>query len=306
LADQIGLETVLIPGDEQLIPQQHQVDFEELQRAKGELPYVRESFELLKETASWIALGISIREEPQMEALERNHAICAGQLVRMCKIIRIVLRQIADEHGGDHQMALAREFVESAAAVVYMLEDASDETRFDAYMHDSLIPERELLRTIEQQVKDRNGLRLPIEDRMERSVQATLHRAGVKLQDIPSRKNNGWPSVETRLKLLGPAAYDAYRSGSAAVHGTWSDLARNHLKEVDGRFIPHFEPAEYRPQPLLMMGFLSTAVLEKYLAVYVPLAAASLNPALKNLGERIRAVDSAHERLLNGLNDDPV
>ncbi|MGN5734567.1 DUF5677 domain-containing protein [Arthrobacter psychrochitiniphilus] len=291
----------LILGDQSVIPPRHQIDFQELKNAKNEVLHVKEAFELLKETAAWIALGISIREAPQPEALERNQAICAGQLVRMCKIIRVCLRQIVDDHGGGHQMALAREFIESAAAVTYLLEDVNDEARFDAYMHDSLIPERELLQTIRLQVKERGGRRLLIEDRMERSVHATLKGAGVKLEDIPARKSNGWPSIETRIKLLGPTAYEAYRSGSAAVHGTWSDLARNHLEQVESRFILQFEATDFRPQPLLLIGTLSTAVLRKYLAIYVPLAAVSLTPALKDLDERIRAVDAAHEELINSL-----
>lgn len=291
----------LIQGEDTIVPLRHQVDLEELKNARNELPYVKEAFELLKETTAWIALGISIREAPQPEALERNQAICAGQLVRMYKIIRICLRQILDDHGGDHQMALAREFIESAAAVAYLLEDVTDEARFDSYMHDSLIPERELLQTMRLQVKDQGGRRLPIECRMERSVHATLKGAGVKLEDIPARKKNGWPSVETRIKLLGPTAYEAYRSGSAAVHGTWSDLARNHLEQVDGSFILQFEATDFRPQPLLLIGALSTVVLKKYLDAYIPLAAVSMSPALKDLDERIRALDAAHEAFINNL-----
>lgn len=273
------------------------MDFEALETATSELPYVKESFELLKETASWIAFAVSVREAPNPEPINRNQAICAGQLVRMHKIVRVVLRQIVDEHGGDHQMALTREFIESAAVVAYLLEDVADSSRFDAYIYDSLIPERELLITISREVKKR-GLRLPIEDRMERSVQSTLRKAGVRLEDIPARKNNGWPSIETRINLLGPAAYNAYRSGSAAVHGTWSDLTRNHLSEVDDGFVPQFEPVDYRPQPLLLMGYLSTMILVKYIAVYTP-SALELLATIEGLRGRIKAVDAAHERFLN-------
>lgn len=287
------------PTDESILPVPHQVDFEYLKTATDESAYLKEAFELLREVTAWVGIGISIREKSQPEAMERNQAICAGQLVRMCKIMRICMKQIADDHGGDHQMALSREFIESASTAAFLLEDVTNEARFTSYLHDSLIQQRELLGTVRKLVKARNGVRLAIEDRMERSVQATVKRAGIELEDIPGRKQNGWDSVETRVRLLGPAAYDAYRAGSSAVHGTWADLDRNHLEVVDGGFVPKYESDDFRPQPLLMMGVLGTVVLRKYLHAYGPSEAAPIADVLDDLEERIRALDVAHEQYLN-------
>ena len=284
---------------QQRLPTRHEVDFGKLRAANVESAYVEEAVELLKETASWLTLGLSITEKSKRHVLERDQAICAGQLVRMYKICALSVLQFSAGHGGDHQMALAREFVESAGAAAYLLEKIDTKERFNAYIYDSLIPERELLRTIKQQVRERNGVRLPIEERMERSVQATLKTAGVELEEIPPRKQNNWPSVESRLKLLGPVAYNAYRAGSSAVHGTWTDLARNHLEETDGGFIPQLAATAIRPQPLLMMSFLGCRTLEQYLRNYVSSAAEFLVPHIRDLGERVSELDSAHELFLN-------
>lgn len=230
--------------------------------------------------------------------MPRDQAICAGQLVRMYKIMRLVLLQIADDHGGDHQMALSREFLESASTVAYLLDAPSDSGRFLSFLHDSLIQESQLLKTIEGQITQRGGEVWPIEERMRRSALNTFRHAGVEPVEVPSRKNNGWPPAEARIKLLGPTAYTAYRAGSSAVHGTWSDVLRNHIQSEGQGFIPAMEPTEYRPQILLMMGVLSTVILQGYAGVFTPIAAPSVVAALADLRDRIKALDAAHEKFL--------
>lgn len=286
-----------------LMPTRHVVDFEALRDETYEIAYLKEAFELLKETASWVALAGSARALGVPEAVGRNQAVCLGQLVRMTKIMRLVLNQIANDHGGDQQMALSREFLESASTVAFLLEDPTDTARFVSYLHDSLIQEAQLLKTIDEQVAQRQGNVLPIEDRMRKSALNTLRAAGIDAEDVPSRKKNGWPSAETRIKLLGPAAYTAYRAGSSAVHGTWSDLLRNHIRSRAGGFVPVFHEADYRPQTLLMMGFLSTVVVDRYLEAFAPFAVDSIGAALADLRDRTQALDAAHEAFLVGLPD---
>lgn len=163
-----------------VVPERYIVDFDALRGENHEIAYVKESFEILKEAASWIALALSIRQEGQSEEMPRDQAICAGQLVRMYKIMRLVLRQIADDHGGDHQMALSREFLESASTVAYLLDAPSDSGRFLSFLHDSLIQESQLLKTIEGQITQRGGEVWPIEERMRRSALNTFRHAGVE------------------------------------------------------------------------------------------------------------------------------
>ncbi|WP_427174313.1 DUF5677 domain-containing protein [Arthrobacter sp. 92] len=287
-----------------VVPERYIVNFDVLRGESHEIAYLKESFEILKETGSWIALALSIREEGQGDELPRDQAICAGQLVRMYKITRLVLRQIIDDHGGDHQMALSREFLESASTVAYLLDAPSDSGRFLSFLHDSLIQESQLLKTIEGLVKQRGGEVWPIEERMRRSALDTFRQAGVDPSEVPSRKNNGWPPAEARIKLLGPAAYTAYRAGSSAVHGTWSDVLRNHIESEGQGFVPVFEATEFRPQVLLMMGVLSTVILQGYVGVFAPTPAPSIVEALTDLRERIKALDAAHEEFLKGVVSD--
>ena len=133
---------------------------------------------------------------------------------------------------------------------------------------DSLIAEREFLTVIRKQVARRGGKRLPIEDRMERSVRNAFSSAGLEEPRIPSRRSNGWPSAQERIALLGPTAYSAYRTGSGSLHGAWYDLVRNHLEEVGpGMFAPDFVAAAIRPQPLFMMAIVSADCALSYIEV---------------------------------------
>lgn len=140
---------------------------------------------------------------------------------------------------------------------------------------------------------------LPIEERINRSIAETLAAAGVREDEIPSRRNNGWPNAQVRLELLGPTAYAAYRTGSGAVHGSFADIYKNHLDEVPGGFEIETRPQRFRPQPLLSMALLSLITLSDYSRVFLGM---SLPEGLAERGRALmallREVDDEHERYL--------
>jgi hypothetical protein len=135
--------------------------------------------------------------------------------------------------GQDQQLALSRQLLGSTATLAYLLKnDEEHGDRFDSYVCDSLIAEREFLKDVRDEVAKRDGTCLPIEDRIENSIRDALLAAGLDESDIPSRRSNGWPSAETRMKLLGPVAYSWYRTSSGAVYGSFPDFYLRYL-DVD-------------------------------------------------------------------------
>lgn len=287
------------PFDPAMLPELHVVNFAELETTTDEDPFVREGFELMKEASVLLIAVAGIRTEGQTDCLTRNHAIVIGHYARMAKLMKSLIRQIADGHGGDQQIAVSREFMDSVSTAMYLLGDPGDGSRFTSYVMDSLIAEREFLKDVREQVAQRGDVMLPIEERIERSIAETLKAAGVREEDIPSRRTNGWPNAQVRLELLGPTAYAAYRTGSGAVHGSFADIYKHHLDEVTGGFEIELRAQRFRPQPLLSMALLSLLTLGDYSRIFLGM------PLPKVFQERGRGlitlldkVDDLHERYL--------
>ena len=281
----------------ELIPS-YEIDFEKLASVHSEDEFLHVSFELLKEAAPLVLMVANTLDTEHLDGFTRNEAILVGHLVRMTKLMRAVIAGVADDHGGDQQAQLVRQFLDSASTLAYLLEDSSDTSRFDAYVFDSLIGEREFLKDVREQIAARGGKKLNIDERIERSIQQAFQTAGVTESEIPARSRNGWPSAQDRLKLFGPTAYSAYRTGSGAIHGSWHDIERHHLQIVDGKFRPYSEPAPERPQPLLVMALVGVSIAQKYVEHCVPLASELFQPRFADFLDKLERAASMHEEFL--------
>lgn len=285
--------------DARLLPTLHEVPFGELEGAADEGPFVREGFDLLKEATVLLTAVAGLRTALHGDGLTRDHAIVVGHYARMVKLMKCLIRQLSDGHGGDQQIAISREFMDSASTVCYLLGDPDDGARFESYVMDGLIAEREFLKDVREQVTRRGNLLIPIEERINRSIAETLTAAGVREEDIPARRKNGWPTAQARMEPLGPTAYAAYRTGSGAVHGSFTDIYKNHLIQTPAGFEIELRPLPFRPQPLLTMAMLSVMTHNDYCARFLrhPLPAA-LDSRGRALMELLLRVDQLHERHL--------
>lgn len=185
------------------------------------------------------------------------------------------------------------------ANLVYLMGDDGTGERFDKYVMNSLIAERELLQEIKQNIQ-RRGDTLDIEQRMMRSLNNSAKAGGIEdVSTLPGRPKIGWSRVEDRVKMLGPAAYIAYRMGSSQTHGDWTDLYRNHLTYTDGSFAPNMSPFEVRPQVPLMITRLYVVFVGGSLQHFVVGdLAVGLVSLLADLETRTQRVDELHEQLI--------
>jgi len=186
--------------------------------------------------------------------LTRDRAIVAGHLVRIVKIGRRMLRDLADGDG-DQQFPLTRQYLDSYSSLVYLLSPPpSDQTRFDQYLKDSLVAELDLLRAAREvgmtdAAPERIGSQ--VEQQLLDELDRALTTAGITESEVPGRRKIGWPSAEVRMRAVGDGAYLAYRSGSNAVHGTWIDLLRAQLTLAgDGTFSARLAAERFRPDVL--------------------------------------------------------
>lgn len=189
--------------------------------------------------------------------------------------------------------------MDSFATLHYLLNDAGDGTRFDSYVFDGLIAERELLKTVREKVAERDGELLFIEHRITRSIEDTLRAAGVTETDIPSRKTNGWPSVESRLTDFAVELYVTYRTSSGAVHGTFTDLEKHYLIEKEnGRFDLIQSPYPFRPQSLTSLARLMLIVVAEYARRHQPTFVAQFGDQHGATHEHLVRLDELHETFL--------
>lgn len=283
-------------NDNQL-PVAYQPNFEELKEATSEAPYMEIAFYLLREATHWLTILAALKPP---SPLKRNDAILRGLVVRVCKLLRLTLRELHSKETFQ-QLSVNRDAIESLATLVYLVGDDGSGARFDQYVMNSLIAERQLLQDIQKNVKARNSEAWPIEERMKRSIAATAIAAGIDdVSNLPGRAKVGYPSAEERIKLLGPNVYLGYRMGSVETHGDWNDLYRNHLTFEDGEFSPNLSSYEIRPQVpiglvrltmMVMLENLDYLILDKGVAQY-------FRPLLKDLVRRASEVDDLHEHFL--------
>lgn len=271
-----------------------------LDSADSEQEHLHAAFELTKEVACYVNLAACSRDTRSGLKLARDQAIAAGHLARLLRLLRLTIRQVVDDHGGDQQLALMRQVIDSVAILGYLLEDGREQGgRFQSYVLDSLIAEREFLAVVHQQISQRGGSALPIENRIRQSIADTLAAAGVaSIDDVPARREIGWPSAERRVERLGPAAYSAYRMGSSAIHGAFTDIEKHHWTVTSDDIEIELGPSLLRPHPLFTSSLLALDASVIYLTCYVPEALQELGRGFAGLHDRLREADSFHEAYL--------
>jgi hypothetical protein len=289
-----GVEYTELAADDLLEP--YHPDWNKLEATSSEAPFLETGFYLLRELAQLVTVIASLRPEVP---LDRNRAIIRGLLMRLAKLLRLMVRELAADECFQ-QLSVVRAVLEALATLEYLLGDDGQGIRFDQYVMDSMIVERELLKEIQGNIDKRDGAALQIEERMRRSIKATADAAGIMdVAGLPGRAKVGFPNAESRVKLLGPSAYIAYRTGSSETHGDWSDVFRNHLNYDGANFSPNPDSSRVRPQTSLTPVTLVASFVIRHSALLVePAALSYLMPRLKDLGHRADRVTELHEALL--------
>jgi len=78
------------------------------------------------------------------------------------------------------------------------------------------------------------------------------------------KREIAWPSSYLRLQALSPTAYPAYRSGSSTLHGGWTALLLQDLRQVEGGFSLDHQLAP-AVQPMTTAGMIITEAALRYL-----------------------------------------
>ena len=288
---------------EEYLPENYEPEWGKLASATTESPFMEASFNLAHQCGH---LTIIITSLKPTKPLVRNEAILLGITVRLMKLMKILIRDLSNNECYQ-QLSISREMIESAGTLEYLLQDDGSGERFDKYVNNSLVAEREVLSDVKNNIARRGGDALHIEARMTSSINSTAKAAGVDdVAQLPARRAIGFPSAEERVRELGDNAYLAYRTGSSEVHGDWADLFKYHLEYDGSTFMPYYEEPRARPQIIGGVTMIMCNAFGGYLEKYGdPEVEEAFKQILGEISDKVTRVSELHEQYLERKNPHP-
>jgi hypothetical protein len=256
---------------------------------------------LLIETGSYVILVGNLLPY-ETKAWNSDQAAVGGHFVRLYKLISAILDQTC-QHRREIAFMFARMAFECIINMSFILKNYSPELVL-SYKSYSLKHEKKLMNRINENIKQRGGEVLPIEDRMLKSINHSFRVSGVEPEQIKAKELRDWGNKNIYQKAkdvgLGEAYLAAFGGPSHGIHGNWQDLLEYHLKSDEhGHFTPDFEWHRPRPQYLNVVTLQAAEVSKQYVAWLGFQEIEKLTEALSELQERVLTLDSAHEKWLN-------
>ncbi|MCX6000419.1 MAG: DUF5677 domain-containing protein [Chloroflexi bacterium] len=179
--------------------------------------------------ASISGKSLAIREVPDL-----NYAILTGLLNRCSRLMLSNTRLSVTKKYGETIMLLDRSIYESAVTVQWLCLKGKDEY-FQRYLAQGLKSDLKLKDHILQNITERGGRALVIENRMLGSIEACI--GSTRLSETQIREMKPLPDLWRMCSDVGLSEgfYIAVqRMGSHAVHGTWTALREHYLRQDAG------------------------------------------------------------------------
>jgi hypothetical protein len=204
---------------------------EEIEKFEEEFDFMDAGVELLKQTIELVFLVVQDRyydEEQSPSKLNRDEAVIAGNLVRIIKLSTSFLENICN-HKLEICYILNRCIAETYINLRYLLEE--DEANVTKnFIKKSLLQEKELWESILENIDNRNGEKLPIEERMQNSIRSSFEDSDFELDEV--KRSHKWKSVKNRASIVGSDQFYSiyYGMSSHSIHGNWQDILMNNLE----------------------------------------------------------------------------
>ncbi len=277
------------------------VDRAKLSHFKTEDDFMGLTIDLTIETGQYVCVAACTTGKEEFWG--RDEAAVGGNMVRMYKLIDAMLDETCKRRG-EMSFTLARLIFETAVNVQYLIKNFSKEL-VESYVEHSLRHEKKLWENIAKQIIERNGILLPIEERMQKSIQRAFDASGITLDDVDLKNKSPWGNQNLYEKAkaveLDALYLAAFGGTSHGIHGAWEDIYGNHLNWDGKRFTPNLSWGTPRPQLLLSLcPVIIETVLSYFRFVSEGLAEHLFRERLEDLVSRIWSVNSAHEAYLSG------
>lgn len=165
-----------------------------------------------------------------------HYAVLIGLLNRCSRLMLSNIRLSSTGKYGETTRLLDRSISESAIKVQWLCHKDNNDS-FTRYLADGLKKDLILKRQIDENILNRKGKILIIEQRMLSSINRCVQLSKLSEQDIMDAK--GLPNFSQMCNNLNLNDFFytvIQRMGSHAVHGTWSDLIFNYLHNAEQEF----------------------------------------------------------------------
>jgi hypothetical protein len=221
----------------------------EVEKFDSEDKFINAYVELHKQTVELIYRIVELKYcdiNGVPKKIDKDEAVVGGNLTRLIKLNTSFLQNICE---GKLEICyiLNRCIAETAINIKFLLIESEERVRRN-YIKNSLITEKELWETILTNVKDRSGDVLPIEERMQKSIQNSFEKSDFDLEEV--RRSSKWKSIKERAKIVaGEMFYSVfYGISSHSIHGNWQDILFNNLKKLEEGFELNLQWNRPRPQ----------------------------------------------------------
>jgi Family of unknown function (DUF5677) len=251
-----------VTTNENIFPDPPRIDQSELEECRRTGDFCPILFEWYKYTAIIANIIASIQlESAAANPVSKPHYGALIGLLNRCS--RLMLANVALSHEGLYGETTAiidRCIFESAVKVLWLTKQEAG-TGFSRYIAEGLKTELALKSEIDARVEEREGRKLPIEERMLSSIERYLRVSGLTAPEIASAKK--LPDLASMLDNLGNerlAYVVGQKIGSHHVHGTWPSLLMHYLEwDEEHNFRPRDHNAsthvnQYVFIPLMVLG----------------------------------------------------
>jgi hypothetical protein len=221
----------------------------EIEKFDSEDQFMGGYVELLKQTIELLYRVVGLKYfdiDGVPKKIDKDEAVVGGNLTRLIKLNTSFLQNICE---GKLEICyiINRCIAETAINTKFLLIEGEERVKRN-YIKNSLITEKELWETILSNVKDRSGDVLPIEERMQKSIQNSFDKSDFDLDEV--KRSSKWKSIKERANLVaGEMFYSVfYGISSHSIHGNWQDILLNNLKKLEDGFELNLQWNRPRPQ----------------------------------------------------------
>jgi hypothetical protein len=286
------------------VPEVERVELDKvkLSSATTETEFTAAAVSLMVETASYSCLAAGALGPKS--TWDRDNAAIGGNVVRQYKLLDAFLDQICKDRD-ETAMIMARLVFETTVNIRFFVQHFS-KPLVDSYVKLSLRHERKLRDNIQTSIRGRNGVVLPIEDRMLNSIERAEKAAGVSLDAIDLKDKRPWGEKNLFEKAKDVGLQNLYLAafGGAShnVHGNWHEIYSNHLDwdEASNSFTPRLKWRHARPQIVTSLALVIIETLKIYFEfVGGDELSQYFDPKLDDLNNRVLDLVDAHEQYLS-------
>jgi hypothetical protein len=268
---------------------------------KSEGPFMGLTVDLMKESGSYIVVASQLLGSNGLWT--RDQAAIGGNFIRLYKLFSAMLDQTC-QNRSETSFIFSRLAFETIVNIRFLIQEYS-EPLIKSYILYSLDHEYKLYKNIQNNIANRAGIVLPIEDRMLKSIKRAFASSGINIEDMPDKKERNWggKNLFEKASVIGiDEGYLAMFSGpSHDIHGSWMDIYGNHLNvEENGYFSPNPDWGWPRPQMLLTISLVSLDAVSDFIYFIGGNDALDfVSDALEDLQKRLLKVNAYHESYLS-------